>query len=266
LYVKNLNFATSEASLRTHFDRVGTVRDVHIPRRYGRVQGYAFVSMSSEAEVERAIQQLNGLPLDGRPLTIERARPNVEHPDLHPLQPPDTFGAAVVLKGLAPRTTRADIAAAFPDCALKRTTMKTNPDGTSRSYAFLTFQTPADMQRALQKRGRLFIAGTPVDIEPNRNVTAETPLADSVVLRNLPADATEDDVRQQLTGYSISDFYRPVHPDGRYVDYAYVRLSSPAEQHRLLLAKSFVVIRRQRVEIVQRYKRSGNRWGPPVHR
>jgi RNA recognition motif-containing protein len=46
----------------------------------GRSKGFGFVEMSSEEEAQKAIEMFNGKELDGRPLTVNEARPMEERP------------------------------------------------------------------------------------------------------------------------------------------------------------------------------------------
>jgi RNA recognition motif-containing protein len=41
----------------------------------GRSRGFAFVEMSTDSEAQKAIQELNGTDCDGRPLTVNEAKP-----------------------------------------------------------------------------------------------------------------------------------------------------------------------------------------------
>jgi RNA recognition motif-containing protein len=76
LYVGNLSFKTSEEDLSRHFSQVGAPASVAVvkDRVSGKSRGFGFVEMSSEAEAERAIQELDGKELQGRPLKINEAR------------------------------------------------------------------------------------------------------------------------------------------------------------------------------------------------
>ena len=76
LYVGNLSFKTSEEDLSRHFSQVGAPASVAVvkDRVSGKSRGFGFVEMSSEAEAERAIQELDGRELQGRPLKINEAR------------------------------------------------------------------------------------------------------------------------------------------------------------------------------------------------
>lgn len=80
LYVGNLAYSTSEAELRTLFAQAGTVTDVALikDRDTGQSKGFGFVTMSSQAETEKAISLFNGKELGGRPLTVNIAKPREE--------------------------------------------------------------------------------------------------------------------------------------------------------------------------------------------
>lgn len=75
LYVGNLSFYTTEDTLHQTFANFGTVTEAKlvIDRETGRSRGFAFVSMSTEAEANAAIEQLNGTDLDGRALRVNIA-------------------------------------------------------------------------------------------------------------------------------------------------------------------------------------------------
>jgi RNA recognition motif-containing protein len=77
LYVGNLNFTTTEDSLRAAFAEGGrTVKSVAILTNpeTGRSRGFGFVEMGSDQDAQAAIQALDGVELDGRPLKVNEAR------------------------------------------------------------------------------------------------------------------------------------------------------------------------------------------------
>ncbi len=77
LYVGNLSFDCAEAELRQLFEQHGSVSSVQIimDRDTGRSKGFAFVEMASDQEAQAAITALNGQSANGRPLTVNEARP-----------------------------------------------------------------------------------------------------------------------------------------------------------------------------------------------
>ncbi len=82
LFVGNLSFNTTENALQDAFAAHGTVLEANImmDRMSGRSRGFAFVTMSSAEEAERAIQGLHGQQIDGRALTVNIARPKEDRP------------------------------------------------------------------------------------------------------------------------------------------------------------------------------------------
>jgi RNA recognition motif-containing protein len=77
IFVGNLDFAATESSVRSLFERYGTVDRVNVvtDRDTGRSRGFAFVEMSDSSQADQAIQSLNGADVDGRALNVNEARP-----------------------------------------------------------------------------------------------------------------------------------------------------------------------------------------------
>jgi RNA recognition motif-containing protein len=80
LFVGNLSFNTTENDLQDAFAAHGTVVEANLmmDRSSGRSRGFAFVTMSTPEEAQKAIQAMHGAALDGRPLTVNEARPKEE--------------------------------------------------------------------------------------------------------------------------------------------------------------------------------------------
>lgn len=80
LFVGNLDFGATEASIRTAFEAFGAVERVSLitDRDTGRSRGFAFVEMTDAAEADRAIAGLNGSNLGGRQINVNEARPKTE--------------------------------------------------------------------------------------------------------------------------------------------------------------------------------------------
>jgi len=77
IYVGNLNYNTTEDTLRALFADHGAVEEVHLPtdRETGRPRGFAFVTMPNQGEAEAAIAAVNGQDVEGRKLNVNEARP-----------------------------------------------------------------------------------------------------------------------------------------------------------------------------------------------
>jgi len=88
LYVGNLSYDATENDLRDLFEQAGSVTgcNLMIDRHTGRSKGFAFVEMASKEDADKAIETYNGKDYQGRPLTVNEARPRTE-------RPPQNFGA-----------------------------------------------------------------------------------------------------------------------------------------------------------------------------
>lgn len=77
LYVGNLSFKAGNDEVRDLFSQYGNVLDVALPmdRESGRPRGFAFVTMETADEAQKAIDGLNGQDFQGRDLQVNEARP-----------------------------------------------------------------------------------------------------------------------------------------------------------------------------------------------
>ena len=80
IYVGNLSYEVTEEDLNQVFAEYGTVNRVQFPtdRETGRLRGFAFVEMGSEAEEAAAIEALDGAEWMGRDLKVNKAKPREE--------------------------------------------------------------------------------------------------------------------------------------------------------------------------------------------
>jgi RNA recognition motif-containing protein len=80
LFVGNLSFNTTENALQDAFAAHGTVIEANLmtDRATGRARGFGFVTMSTDEEAQAALTAMNGQSFDGRPLTVNVARPREE--------------------------------------------------------------------------------------------------------------------------------------------------------------------------------------------
>jgi RNA recognition motif-containing protein len=77
LYVGNLPYSATEASLREAFSASGTVETVSliIDRDTNQSKGFGFVEMSTDSEAQAATQAMNGASIDGRQIKVSEAKP-----------------------------------------------------------------------------------------------------------------------------------------------------------------------------------------------
>ncbi len=77
IYIGNLSYEVNQEDLTEVFGEYGTVKRVHIPtdRETGRVRGFAFVEMESDANEDKAIEELDGAEWMDRTLKVNKAKP-----------------------------------------------------------------------------------------------------------------------------------------------------------------------------------------------
>ena len=80
LYVGNLSYSVTSADLEQLFAPYGAVRSAQViqDRESGRSKGFGFVEMENDNAAREAIKGLNETENDGRPLTVNEARPREE--------------------------------------------------------------------------------------------------------------------------------------------------------------------------------------------
>lgn len=80
IYVGNLSYEVTQDALSQTFAEYGTVKRVQLPtdRETGRLRGFAFVEMGTDAEENAAIEALDGAEWMGRDLKVNKAKPREE--------------------------------------------------------------------------------------------------------------------------------------------------------------------------------------------
>ncbi|MBN1854271.1 MAG: RNA-binding protein [Pirellulales bacterium] len=81
LYCGNLGYNISSSDLEILFAKYGVVHGAKVitDRETGRSKGFGFVEMSNDTAAQSAIAGLNNMEHEGRPITVNEARPRVNH-------------------------------------------------------------------------------------------------------------------------------------------------------------------------------------------
>ncbi len=77
IYVGNLSYEVTQENLNAVFAEYGSVKRVQLPtdRETGRLRGFGFVEMGTDAEETAAIDALDGAEWMGRDLKVNKAKP-----------------------------------------------------------------------------------------------------------------------------------------------------------------------------------------------
>jgi RNA recognition motif-containing protein len=77
IYVANLNFGLQDEDLKELFSPFGEVNSARIimDMMSERSRGFGFVEMADEVAGKKAIEELNGVTVGGRPIKVNEAKP-----------------------------------------------------------------------------------------------------------------------------------------------------------------------------------------------
>ena len=77
LYIGNLSWDTTTEDLKSHFEAFGAVSDAIVitDRQSGRSRGFGFVTMDNDEEANKALEECNGVEIDGRAIKCSEATP-----------------------------------------------------------------------------------------------------------------------------------------------------------------------------------------------
>ena len=82
LFVGNLAYQTMDNDLQDYFSQAGVVASVNVmlDKFTGKSRGFAFVEMSTGDEANKAVEMFHNKEFQGRPLTVNIARPREDRP------------------------------------------------------------------------------------------------------------------------------------------------------------------------------------------
>ncbi len=85
IYVGNLSKSTTEEEIKTLFAQAGEVTTVEVvkDRDSGLSKGFAFVTMTAQADADKAISMFNAYSLANNEIKVNIAKPRVEHAPSH---------------------------------------------------------------------------------------------------------------------------------------------------------------------------------------
>ena len=205
VYVKNVNFDSTEESLRKGFEDIcgkyAAIRRVTIPHRLDPKKkdasgkplklsmGFAFVEYSTEAEALQAVKLMDGKVVDGHALQVSLSRPVVEAPE----------GSSEAAKHLARRAATADTASKVPKSAklmvrnvpfeatkkelrdvfapfaqIKSLRLPKRADGRARGFAFVEFLTKQEAAAAMEAVKDIHFYGRHLVLEYSTNSNNDT--------------------------------------------------------------------------------------------
>lgn len=183
LYIKNLNFDTTEESLRKHFIKLlgkDTVKHATIPTKVGSKDlslGFGFVECVDQEATRRGLRKANGSTLDGHVLSVTLSKPNKSKaPALTPskrkratdamVNPPDLSATKLVVRNLAFEANKKELKQLFSAYGhINSVRLPKKFDGTHRGFAFIDFVTHEEAKSAFKALAATHLYGRKLVLE-----------------------------------------------------------------------------------------------------
>eukprot|EP00039_Didymoeca_costata_P013685 m.212073 g.212073 ORF g.212073 m.212073 type:complete len:869 (+) comp15847_c0_seq1:210-2816(+) len=159
VFVKNLNFDTTEESLKALFERNSPIRSVKIAKksdtkRKGHLlsMGFAFVEFSTKEQAMKVIKELQGTELDGHKLSLklsDKKKSSVNNEKQG--KAIKVGGSKLLIRNLAFETSKKEIkelCAAFGQ--VKSVRLPKKFDGSHRGFAFVEFLSKKEAREAFE--------------------------------------------------------------------------------------------------------------------
>ncbi|KAL0802582.1 hypothetical protein Bca101_057758 [Brassica carinata] len=170
LYVGDLDANVTDSQLFEAFSQMGQVVSVRVCRDLAtrRSLGYGYVNFTSRQDAARAIQELNYIPLNGKPVRVMYSRRD-------------------------PSVRRSGAGNIFIKIAV-------DSSGQSKGYGFVQYETEESAQKAMAQLNGMLLNDKQVYVGPflrrqERDSTANIPRFTNVYVKNLAESTTDDDLK-----------------------------------------------------------------------
>lgn len=159
LFVKNLNFETTEESFKQHFEQCGKVHYATIAKKKDKTDpkkilslGYGFVRFMYKKSLEKALKTLQQSVLDGKSLELKRSERTFQNEVVHNVRKTQNktkqTGTKILVRNVPFQATKAEIQELFQvfgEIKALRLPKKMTPGAEGhRGFAFVDFVTNSD--------------------------------------------------------------------------------------------------------------------------
>lgn len=184
IYIKNLNFRTTEETLRSVFEEeVGRVRSVRIPTKASAVKavrgikpqsdeepfrqsmGFGFVEFNSKADAKKALSSLQGKIIDGHEIEISlsKSKSTPSSKLSGEIKKPST---KIIVRNVPFQASRTEILQLFGSFGhLKTVRLPKKYDGGHRGFAFVEFSSSQEALNAMKSLASTHLYGRHLVLE-----------------------------------------------------------------------------------------------------
>ena len=180
LYVKNLNFSTTEEQLNSAFIKAGyNPRAVKIPTKTAPIKkqnasesneikqlsmGFGFVEFASQEEARKAMKAFQGKLVDGHSLEVKLSSKHLS--ETATTMNKSSKHTKIMVRNVPFEATRSELLKLFGSFGqLKKVRLPKKFDGTHRGFAFCEFLTSKEAQNAMATLSRTHLYGRHLVLE-----------------------------------------------------------------------------------------------------
>lgn len=184
IYVKNLNFRTSEETLKSAFEeKVGRVRSVRIPTKASAVKavrgikpqsdeeplrqsmGFGFVEFNSKADAKKALSLLQGKIIDGHEIEVSMSK-SKSQPSSKTSGEIKKPGTKIIIRNVPFQASRTELLQLFGSFGhLKTVRLPKKYDGGHRGFAFVEFSSTQEALNAMKALASTHLYGRHLVLE-----------------------------------------------------------------------------------------------------
>ncbi|KAK9152588.1 hypothetical protein Sjap_000068 [Stephania japonica] len=171
LFVKNLNFKTSDESLRKHFTenmKEGSIHSVkvnkHVKKGKSLSMGFGFIEFDSVETAINIRKDLQGTVLDGHALILQPCHSKTDG-DAVKKSAKDRSTTKLIVRNVAFEATAKELRQLFSPFGQVKSLRLPNKLGSHRGFAFVEFVTKQEAQNALQALSNTHLYGRHLVLE-----------------------------------------------------------------------------------------------------
>jgi len=212
-YVVNMSYDTTEETLNSAFAEYGTVTNIYMPtdRDSGKPRGFAFVSLSTQEELDKVLEAMAEVSIDQRTVYVTKARSKSEKT----AAATQTDVKKVYVGNVSFDTTKSDLTTYFSETGtVLDVYCPTHQDtGLPRGFAFVTMSA-SDAENAIETHDGKEFMGRSLSVRESlprgQKLKEETKDEVKLYIGNISFNLEEDDLSEIFSEYGeIVDLYMP---------------------------------------------------------
>lgn len=203
--------------------RVKTAKVV-LNKKTSKLMGYGYLQFNTKEEAERCLNDMNNFVLHGQPLRIVHSQPNkFEYNEK----------ANLLIKNIDKTVTQQELFEIFKEVGpIVSCKLETYPDGQSRGYAYVLFETEEDADKAINSLNNSELKGKIIEVTKHEKRDKREPTTNvkfnNLFVKNLPAGTDDEKLKDIFSKFGEIESATVQRDDqSNLKDYGYVCFANP---------------------------------------